>query len=85
MIVTAFFYIAALLVVARCVCITGAINKKNWAGHPVQFICFALGIALTGAGATATALHCANGSNMLLTGIAFWLVFDRRKYGRCFG
>lgn len=74
--------LAAGVVLVRVVCVAAHLSRRNFNGHPLQFLALSASYALLAGGATGTVLHLKIGPLMLLVGVALWVVFDRRR-GAC--
>jgi hypothetical protein len=78
---TTFSFIAAMIITARCIAAAANLSKKSWIGHPLRFLGLDAAYSLIAGGALGYALHWEHGAMMLLTGVALWALFYRRKHG----
>jgi hypothetical protein len=80
---SALLFVVALLsagaVLVRCICVAGTLNAHEWSGHPFQFAGLAAGYALAGGGAVGMVLGWHHAPDLLLVGVACWVIFERRR------
>lgn len=70
--------LAASIVLMRCICVASQLSRKEWGGHPLQFIGLSVSYPLIGGGALGTALGWHHATFILLFGMAGLILFDRR-------
>lgn len=70
--------LAAVVVLARCVCLGAHLNPSKWGRHRIHFGLYASSLASLGAGALGVALGWPPANLLLLLGAAGWVLFDRR-------
>lgn len=75
--------LAACIVMVHTVCVASSVSRKAWEGHALQFAGIAFSYALVAGGSLGVVLRWAHGPEMLLFGVAGWIVFDRRNRIRC--
>lgn len=71
--------ISSVVVLVRCICMAGTLNARDWRGHPLQFAGMAAGYALAGGGAVGFLAGWHHAQDMMLYGVACWVVFERRR------
>lgn len=70
--------IAASVVLMHCICVASQLSRKEWGGHPLQFIGLSVSYPLIGGGALGAALGWPHAIWILLFGMAGLFLFDRR-------
>ena len=67
------------VVLVRAVCVAAKLNRRNWCGHPLQFIGIATSYTLLAGGALGILMRHPDAPWILLAGVALWIVFDKRR------
>lgn len=68
------------VVLLHCVCVAAKISRKDWSGHPLQFIGVAASRALFVGGTVGMLLHFQAAPWLLLAGIVIYILTDRRRH-----
>ena len=71
--------LATCVILTRCICMAAQVNKKEWSGHPLQFIGFAVAYGLSSGGSLGVVFGWQHAPIVLLLGVAGWVMFDRRN------
>lgn len=74
-----FELLCAGIVVVRCVCVAARMSRREFTGHPLQFLGTTLGYTFIAGGAVGMVLQLGAAQWLLLAGVALWIIFDRRR------
>lgn len=71
----------AVVIIYRAIQIGSRLDWNHWSGHPLQFIGNSLAYPLLAGGALGILLDRSGGFLLLLIGITFLMLSDRRRMG----